>query len=441
MHAARLEDGARITEKRVYCDSSYTCGFWNHAKLKDGEVAQFVTTRAFCAALLVFGLVACSSQTNTLSTAGMSFDSFVETLETIATGDDVNALDALWSGLLADGRVPFVEGEEVAFLYRGSAQAVSWIGDFTDWERGEPLPGRRVATSDVWVATTSFPVGARLDYQIVVDGTAPILDPANPVQQWGGYGPKSVLAMPGYGFPETVVERAGVARGSLSEPAALPSRHLGYAVTYQVYTPAGYENLAALPVIYLADGHEFADPRAGAMPIVLDNLIAARAMEPVIAVFIDPRDPETGQNRREAEFLSHGPYQAFIATELVPLIDRTYRSDPTPARRAIAGVSFGAVNAAATGLQHPDVFHLVGMLSPCFVNNRLYAGYRDATELPHRVFLSTGRPWDCDASTIKRLLERKGVALQYAELPEGHSWGQWRSLEDDMLIDFFGTTE
>lgn len=46
--------------------------------------------------------------------------------------------------------------------------------------------------------------------------------------------------------------------------------------------------------------------RAGAMPVVLDNLTADGAMGPVIAIFIEPRDPESGQNRREAEFLSNG---------------------------------------------------------------------------------------------------------------------------------------
>lgn len=69
------------------------------------------------------------------------------------------------------------------------------------------------------------------------------------------------------------------------------------------------------------------------------------------------------------------------------------------------------------------------------------SGYRDAIELPRGVFLSSGTSCDCDASTMKRILERKPLTLHYAELPEGHSWGQWRSLEDDMLVHFFGAEE
>jgi hypothetical protein len=35
-------------------------------------------------------------------------------------------------------------------------------------------------------------------------------------------------------------------------------------------------------------------------------------------------------------------------------------------------------------------------------------------------------------------LEDKGYDLVYLEAPEGHSWGQWRSQIDDLLVYFFG---
>ena len=37
-------------------------------------------------------------------------------------------------------------------------------------------------------------------------------------------------------------------------------------------------------------------------------------------------------------------------------------------------------------------------------------------------------------------LEDKGYDLLYLEVPEGHSWGQWRSQIDDLLVTFFGAT-
>ena len=56
--------------------------------------------------------------------------------------------------------------------------------------------------------------------------------------------------------------------------------------------------------------------------------------------------------RREVE--TNPDYAAFIAEELVPLIDSTYKTAPTPDRRAILGVSYGGVNAAYCGLVYPE---------------------------------------------------------------------------------------
>jgi hypothetical protein len=48
-----------------------------------------------------------------------------------------------------------------------------------------------------------------------------------------------------------------------------------------------------------------------------------------------------------------------------------------------------------------------------------------------------GYPWDFDARTMKGMLEDKNYPLVNMEVPEGHSWGQWRSQLDDLLIYFF----
>jgi len=243
--------------------------------------------------------------------------------------------------------------------------------------------------------------------------------------------------MPDYVFPQEVIPRDDVTPGSLSPPIAIDSTNLGYTINYQVYTPAQYEQPVDLSVIYVTDAHEYTDPRMGSMPTVLDNLIADGKIEPILAVFIDPRDPETGRNRRESEFLVNPDYAAFIAEELVPLIDSTYNTDPTPERRAILGVSYGGVSAAYCGLAYPEVFHLVAMQSPAFVDNEIYEGYESVDQLPLKVFLSTGYPWDFDARTMKGILEDENYPLMYMEVPEGHSWGQWRSQLDDLLIYFF----
>ena len=89
-------------------------------------------------------------------------------------------------------------------------------------------------------------------------------------------------------------------------------------MNYSAYTPFGYDDMQNLPVIYVTDGQEYARDDLGSMVIVLDNLIADGAIEPLIAVFIDPRDPETGRNRRESEFLANEAYDRFLMGEYEP---------------------------------------------------------------------------------------------------------------------------
>jgi enterochelin esterase-like enzyme len=389
-------------------------------------------------AMLSLVWVACGGREEEPVPEYTSTDAFVAALEAAASSGKRGQVDRLWSRLVASEQVPYIRGEEVAFLYRGRAESVSWVGDFTEWQRGPALAGRRVGESDIWLARATFPGNARLEYRIAVDGTETILDPANPREQWGGFGPNSVVAMLDYVFPSEVTPREGVAGGELSQPLILASARLGYEVGYQVYTPADYEELSGLATLYVVDAHEYGDARMGSLPTVLDNLITDGTVEPIVAVLVDPRDPETGQNRRQEEFLDNSAYVAFLAKELVPLIDRTYRTDPAAGRRAILGDSYGGVNAAACGLAHPEVFGLVAMQSPAFVDSKLYEGYRAAERLPLRFFVSYGEPpWDFDAGPIIRILEAKGYPVQVMRVPEGHSWGQWRSQLDDLLMAFF----
>jgi enterochelin esterase-like enzyme len=42
-----------------------------------------------------------------------------------------------------------------------------------------------------------------------------------------------------------------------------------------------------------------------------------------------------------------------------------------------------------------------------------------------------------DSRKMKDLLETSSCEYHYREVNEGHSWGNWRRLIDDILIDFF----
>jgi enterochelin esterase family protein len=375
--------------------------------------------------------------------------------------------DELWDALVDDPGVPAVFGDDVVFAYRGEAETVEWRGSFNRWS-APGLAGSRIGETDLWIGYLDLPAASRIEYKIVVDGERWLMDPANPATAYSGLtGANSVLALPGFTVTDESGRRSGVTPGVLHGGLSLASRHLGYTVDYWVYTPAGYEGLGQLPVLVVLDGNDFVDERMGALPRVLDNMIADGRIRPLIAVFTDAREPGNSQhNRREDEFLVHPvEHAAFIVDELVPAIDGEYRTNPDPDARAIAGVSYGGLAATFVAASHPDVFHGLAAFSPSLwvVDSPQYladeqqrAGairMRSALDavtscgsdagsacVPIKVFLGAGIPdWDVgDLSSLVRVLERQGYAVDFHEAREGHTWDQWRGLSDEMLAWIFG---
>ena len=314
--------------------------------------------------------------------------------------------------------------------------------DWNGWGNGEgPCQGTRLGGTDIWVLETTFPRDARLDYKIVRNGTGWILDNNNPLRQWGGFGPNSELRMPGYSYPMETVRDTTLPAGLLGPSMVTQSVSLGYAVNYRVYTPAGYDRLTDLPSIYVTDGHEYAADHLGSLVIVLDNLIAGRKIEPLIAVFIDPREVgNAAHNRREEQYLGNESFLSFVAEELVPSIDSRYKTAARADRRAILGTSYGGLNATLFAAERPGLFGNVLIQSPEFSEAPVYHVYRNMPRLPLRIAMSNGNLGDGDsARKMCAILKEKGYDFYYVERNEGHSWGQWRALLGEMLCFIFGT--
>jgi enterochelin esterase family protein len=371
------------------------------------------------------------------------------------------AVDELWT--LLEGRVPFVDDEHVVFLYRGEADRVEWTGEFTGWSWG--LLGRRIGATDLWAADAVLSADARVEYKVVLDEETWILDPANPATQMGGFGPNSVLAMPGFATSDFGEIEPGVPMGTFTEDIAFESAAMGYTIDVRVYLPAGAGDGDRLPVLYVTDGSDFWDPEMGAMTVVLDNLIAAGRIEPVMAVFADAWDPERTENRREVEFLERPvDYARFFADELVPWVDATYPSDPVRARRAIVGTSYGGAFAAFASNLQPETFGNLVMFSPALwvlqapealgepariaamremgalLDESLAAcGVEGCPMEGMRIAFTSGiAEWDVgDLSWLVDMFEATGFDHLYLESSEGHTWGQWSGLTDEVLEFLF----
>ncbi|MGI9202468.1 MAG: alpha/beta hydrolase [Woeseiaceae bacterium] len=232
---------------------------------------------------------------------------------------------------------------------------------------------------------------------------------------------------------------AAFADGTLSEDIRISSNVLGYDLQYRVYLPEGFEVQNKLPVLYVTDGHFYLDD--GRMDELLDRLVEDAEIEPLVAIFVDARDPDDLKvNRRNAQFLCNRDYLKFYVDELLPRIETDYPVATSRRGRTVMGLSFGATNAACFGLFGSAAFSGVAMQSPA--NHPLpdlLPAFEEAPKLPLRIFLSTGKPDDNTTANRKfhRVLKDKGYDMQYVEVRQGHNWKNWRPLLDDVLRYFY----
>jgi enterochelin esterase-like enzyme len=351
--------------------------------------------------------------------------------------------DSVWHNLVKSNRVPLIEKDSVAFLYRGEASTVKWMGDFNGWgyDKNFQNEGRRIPGSDIWIVKSSFPQEARFDYKIILDEKTSILDPSNPNQQWSGLGggsPNSELRMPLWKRDSVVIPDPSVKIGYLSKEIILNSKILGYQITYTLYesNPSPSETT---PVLYVTDGYEYLHTELGNMTTILDNLIATKKITPLRVVFVDSREPANrGNNRRMQELALNENYLRFFVEELIPAVEKG--SSIAPERRGIMGTSMGALCAAFFAFSRPDIFGLAGIQSPAFwFRPEIYTVCDNSEKQPVKIFMTTGTVYDAEegAEKMKKILEKNVCTFQYKEVPQGHSWGNWKDLIDDILIYFF----
>ena len=118
--------------------------------------------------------------------------------------------------------------------------------------------------------------------------------------------------------------------------SSIVSAKTGQNYGLQIYLPQGYQTgTKRYPVIYAMDGTVSGSYSRFDM---LRNVLAQRGYSNVILVGLNSITPA----RRFVDFTMPGAqaYYGFLATELIPMIDAQYRTDPT--NRALSGHSLSA---------------------------------------------------------------------------------------------------
>jgi len=148
------------------------------------------------------------------------------------------------------------------------------------------------------------------------------------------------------------------------ESDALRANPLGdpYIREVPVYLPPGYESERArrYPVIYWLHGFTGIGLSSIArslwtptLPELMDRVIAAGA-PPAILVMPDGSTRYGGSQYINSP--ATGQYEDHVVQDLVPYIDRTYRTSPGPEHRGVVGKSSGGYGAVVLAMRNPGVF-------------------------------------------------------------------------------------
>ena len=377
---------------------------------------------------------------------------------------------AFWRRVAVDGS-PLVEpagpGQHlVTFLWRGARRNVRLFGGPTN----DHVQLDRLARSDVWFRTFTVPSSTRLSYQLAPDvpdlpGTererrVAILataqaDPLNrhpwPADAPDAFSRQSQLVLPqapdqpGLGGP-------AVPAGTLQR-IAVTSAALGNTRDVTIYRPAGFDPSGADTVLLVSfDADEYLTKVP--TPALLDQLIAAGRLPPVVAVLVANPD----RDARGRELPDNAVFADFLADALLPKVWAETGLVPRPARTVLAGSSYGGLASATVALRRPDVFGNVLSMSGSFwwhppgtpADRSVFVAAEVVRQpvQPLRWFLSAGlfetsRPGSDGILETNRHLRdtllARGYPVHHREYAGGHDYLVWRGALADGLLALFGT--
>jgi len=156
------------------------------------------------------------------------------------------------------------------------------------------------------------------------------------------------------------------------------SASMGHDVGFNIYLPRAYdaESGRRFPVIYWLHGAGGNESSSTYLAAEYDRAIAQGVLPPVIVVF-----PNGGRRSEYRDWPDQNVMsETMIMDELIPLIDREYRTIADRKGRAIEGMSMGGNGCIKLAFRHPEKFISVvsyaGSYKPLPMDGRLFPGIR-----------------------------------------------------------------
>ena len=138
------------------------------------------------------------------------------------------------------------------------------------------------------------------------------------------------------------------------------SKIVGAKVSYHVYTPLAYDDpKSRLPVLYWLHGTE--GGVVGVRPVaeLFHDAIQAKKQPAMFVVFVNGLPRRLWADSKDGS----APVETVFVTELIPEVDKQYRTIAKREGRILEGFSMGGYGAARIGFKHPDLFAGVSILA------------------------------------------------------------------------------
>jgi enterochelin esterase-like enzyme len=348
------------------------------------------------------------------------------------------------------------------------------------WDIGKDIPMTK-DDQGIWSVTVG-PLGEQLWwYCFMVDGVK-VLDPGNGEYSRDGAKLDNWLMIPGP-FSDSWEFKADVPHGAV-QSVWYPSEILKQkGRRMYVYTPPDYmTGNARYPVLYLlhgGGGDEDQWINLGRTNVIMDNLIAAGKMKPMIVVM-----PNGNANQIVAQGYAYGPtprpagpgrgaapggaargaaapgaaagaargaaggaappgpgrgmmsapyegsYPHSLVKEVIPFIDKNYRTLPTKDNRAIAGLSMGGMHTVQATNNNPGVFGWIAVWSaggqdtPEF--KAALSKLKDSGVKHYYVGAGTNDFALAGSQALYKIVQDAGLKTSWHDTPGAHYYLIWR---------------
>jgi enterochelin esterase family protein len=287
----------------------------------------------------------------------------------------------------------------------------------------------RVGQTDIIYHTVEFSEPGRVEYKFIVDGQW-MADPLCPNIVDNGMDEQNSFCVVGdVQEPPELQWIPSIPHGRVEE-FDFESQRLRTQRHVCVYLPPDYDSNPhqLFPSLYVHDGSEYRT--RAKLTTMVDHLLHDRAILPLIVVMVDPID-------RVHEYQANEDYARFVEHELIPHIDRRYRTPAQREARGVMGASLGGLMATYLALARPHLFSKVGgQSSALFLAQEKLLALGEGLSARTRFYFDVGtyEPQCIPAhKQLVALLAAKGCPCFFQELAGRHNWTNWQAHLPDLL--------